>query len=180
MSVLLIDLDDLKAGSFSASGSFRSASLELDPDSAFRFSGQIKLSVRINTTDKLTYYVSGRLNYQAQGECRRCLREVNEPVETEFRGVFAFPEALEKLAPTREEQAAEEIFPLKHGETNIDLTALVRESLLLEYPLYVQCAEDCRGFCPSCGANLNVESCKCRNLVRDARWAKLLDLNRDK
>ena len=180
MSVLLIDLDDLKAGSFNASGSFRPGSLELVPESAFKFSGQIKLNVRISSTDKLTYYVSGRLNYQAHGECRRCLREVEEPVETEFRGIFAYPEALEKLAPSREEQEAEEIFPLRHNAKNIDLTLLVRESLALGYPLYIECAEDCKGLCPSCGANLKFENCKCRTQTRDLRWAKLLDLNRDK
>ena len=42
-------------------------------------------------------------------------------------------------------------------------------------PLKTVCREDCKGLCPSCGSNLNVESCDCQP-VPDARWSALKDL----
>jgi len=39
----------------------------------------------------------------------------------------------------------------------------------------ILCAEDCKGLCPTCGANLNETDCDCKAPV-DARWASLKDL----
>ena len=43
----------------------------------------------------------------------------------------------------------------------LDLTALVREDLLLALPAKFLCREDCKGLCPVCGANLNEKDCGC-------------------
>jgi uncharacterized protein len=47
------------------------------------------------------------------------------------------------------------------GET-IDLTDGVREDILLALPIKVLCSEDCKGICPRCGADMNVEKCVCK------------------
>lgn len=45
----------------------------------------------------------------------------------------------------------------------LDLTALVREDLLLALPAKFLCREDCKGLCPICGKNLNDGSCSCKS-----------------
>jgi uncharacterized protein len=52
----------------------------------------------------------------------------------------------------------------------------VREQVLLAVPLKVICREDCKGLCPHCGANLNLEQCSCSEPVEDPRWTALKDL----
>lgn len=42
-----------------------------------------------------------------------------------------------------------------------DLTDDIRENLLLLVPMRIKCRKDCRGLCPSCGANLNEGPCSC-------------------
>jgi len=40
------------------------------------------------------------------------------------------------------------------------------------------CRSDCKGLCPHCGRNLNVESCDCAASVTDPRWSALGDLRK--
>jgi len=44
----------------------------------------------------------------------------------------------------------------------VDLTQIAREEIILDYPLKLLCREDCKGLCPRCGKNLNVNSCDCK------------------
>ena len=41
------------------------------------------------------------------------------------------------------------------------LADVLKEQVLLSLPMKVICQSDCRGLCPSCGANLNHEECRC-------------------
>jgi uncharacterized protein len=42
---------------------------------------------------------------------------------------------------------------------------------MLALPTRPLCAEDCRGLCDSCGANLNREACDCADTGGDPRMA---------
>ena len=57
----------------------------------------------------------------------------------------------------------------------LDLTALVREDLLLALPAKFLCREDCKGLCPICGKNLNDGSCSCKKPI-DPRLEALRQL----
>ena len=41
-------------------------------------------------------------------------------------------------------------------------------------PGYVQCSEDCKGLCATCGTNLNESTCSCTTTTSDSRWDALL------
>ena len=43
----------------------------------------------------------------------------------------------------------------------VDLVPFVEECLFIHEPYRVLCDEACKGLCPNCGANLNVEQCGC-------------------
>jgi uncharacterized protein len=58
----------------------------------------------------------------------------------------------------------------------IDLSELLRESLLLELPMRPLCSDDCVGLCSVCGKNLNQGPCGCVHDDVDPRWAVLKDL----
>ena len=61
----------------------------------------------------------------------------------------------------------------KDGELELD--ELMREVFLLEMDTKNLCSEDCKGLCPGCGVDLNVESCRCKREI-DPRLAKLAQL----
>ena len=49
-------------------------------------------------------------------------------------------------------------YPVKPTDV-VDITEDVRQELLLTYPMAPTCRPDCKGLCPRCGQNLNVQAC---------------------
>ncbi|MDR3318946.1 MAG: DUF177 domain-containing protein [Clostridiales bacterium] len=43
----------------------------------------------------------------------------------------------------------------------IDLTPMLRDLIITNFPTVILCSEDCRGLCFECGTNLNHSDCKC-------------------
>ncbi len=180
MSVLVIDLDALKSGSCRSSGELEAGELNLEDNQRFGFSGPIRLDVRVSTTDQLSFYISGGLSYLAQGECRRCLKRITARVDNDLRGMYAFPDALDRLSMSAQERQEQGILPLHNNDREIDLTTIVRENLILEYPSFFQCDNQCKGICPDCGKDLGIENCDCREEPLDPRWSKLMELKNRK
>lgn len=106
--------------------------------------------------------------------CARCLEAVTEKVDREFdllyrpRGADA---GREELSVT----SAEAEVSYYQGD-GLLLEDAVEEQILLSLPLKVICREDCKGLCPHCGQNLNLEPCSCSEPVEDPRWSALKDL----
>jgi uncharacterized protein len=99
------------------------------------------------------------------GECDRCLK----PFAINFRGTLR---AIGRRGAPDHELAGQDgvVF---HDGLVLDLTAEVREAVIVDIPIQSLCSEGCRGLCPSCGADLNGGPCDCRHEVIDPRWAGL-------
>ena len=178
MSILNIDLEDLRSGSYKVEGRIQAHQLKFTDATEIAFSGPLVLRVRISTTDWLTYYVSGSICFKVAGECLRCLKDITHEQRTKISGVFAFPAAIARLNLTEQQLGDEGIFSLESAQKTIDLTDLVRESVIIGYPRFLRCSEDCKGLCPVCGCNLNEKNCNCQQKGIDPRWAKLAELKR--
>lgn len=98
-------------------------------------------------------------------QCVRCLDDYQQMLVTDFTELFAFDQ--------RTTTDSELLVP---DSGIIDLAPLVREYLLLEFPLKALCKQDCAGLCPHCGINRNHETCNCQVEYIDPRMAKLKDL----
>ena len=91
--------------------------------------------------------------------CRRCLKPAQGELEVDFQELFE--------AHPREGET------YRLGHDTIDLEPLALEALTLDLPLAPLCTEDCRGLCPTCGADLNQDDCDCPPADADPRWAAL-------
>jgi len=101
--------------------------------------------------------------------CDRCLAEFDLLLEDSGRVVFSSHTDL--MMP------GEEVFRVYDPHAHeIDLSEDIRDLLLLSIPAKVLCQEDCRGLCRKCGANLNVEPCRCTATHADLRWQPLQKL----
>ena len=58
-----------------------------------------------------------------------------------------------------------------YSTEEIDLTPLIQEQVMLALPTRPLCHENCRGLCPSCGVDLNKETCACSTSAADPRMA---------
>jgi uncharacterized protein len=104
--------------------------------------------------------IRGHLEGRLALACSRCLEPFDAQVASEF-DLLLVP-APQSEAPDKEELSAQELdLDVYSGET-VDLEALVREQIILLVPLKPLCQEGCRGLCPTCGANLNRETCSCK------------------
>jgi uncharacterized protein len=97
--------------------------------------------------------------------CDRCnkpfIREMRVPIETLLA---------EELA---DETHDDQIVLLDGGE--VDLDEVTTTAVVLAMDTKTLCSEDCKGICPGCGADLNVEPCRCKP-EPDPRFAKLKKL----
>ncbi|MBU0508498.1 DUF177 domain-containing protein [bacterium] len=54
-----------------------------------------------------------------------------------------------------------EIVYVPAGTTDLDISTDLRDFLILALPRRNLCREDCRGLCPHCGTDLNMQLCTC-------------------
>lgn len=59
----------------------------------------------------------------------------------------------------------------------LDLGAMVAAETTLALPMKALCGAGCRGLCPVCGGNRNVDACACAERAPDPRFAALRDLS---
>jgi uncharacterized protein len=109
--------------------------------------------------------VTGTVRAPWTGVCRRCAAALGGELEVHVRERF-----VDGAAPSTEVEDDPEAYPID-GDV-LDLGPLVREALLLELPSTPLCRPDCRGLCPRCGVDRNVETCSCV-AEADPRWAIL-------
>jgi len=93
--------------------------------------------------------VQGSFEAVVNAECVRCLALFEQPLQTSFTELYAF---------TRQKASEMELVLSEDG--NIDLAPMVREYLSMEIPISPLCREDCRGLCPVCGEDLNLNECE--------------------
>jgi uncharacterized protein len=119
--------------------------------------------------------VAGALKTTIQKECGRCLTTFTEPVSIELEEEF-YP-AVDVVTGTILVQAPEADEANRIDEHHIlDLTEVVRQQFLLESDSVLYCRPDCKGLCPHCGQDRNIDPCNCQDEVVDMRWAGLLEL----
>ena len=72
-----------------------------------------------------------------------------------------------------------DVYHLDPRSQQLDLRPAVREQWLLSAPAFVQCRDDCKGLCPSCGADRNAGDCGCTPAAADPRWDALRGVRSD-
>jgi uncharacterized protein len=55
----------------------------------------------------------------------------------------------------------------------LDVSDVIRQTLILSIPIHALCNENCLGLCNSCGKSLKEGLCQCQELKRDSRWDAL-------
>lgn len=137
-------------------------------DAGFRLAGPLDVHLEIQPAGN-DVLVRGEIEGAAEVACRRCLVDVRVPIDQEV--TLLYREGVAQV-----EAEAEEIYTLPSKGNDLDLSAAIREHVLLAVPEFVECQEACRGLCPHCGTNLNDTTCSCSEPAVDDRWSKLLKL----
>jgi uncharacterized protein len=126
-----------------------------DAQSAMDLRGEESVEVRDGLRYDLTIQVlgeellaRGRVELDVSFRCSRCAEFFSTNVsETQFDLIRELPDK----------------------ERLIDLTEDLREAIVLSFPSYPLCSDNCKGLCAQCGVNLNNQSCQCKP-AEDDRW----------
>lgn len=120
--------------------------------------------------------VKGDVSTRLQINCARCLEPVEQVVARSFDLLYR-PQGVDARTEELSVTDVEAEIGYYQGE-GLELEDLLREQILLALPLKTICTEDCRGLCPVCGKNLNLEQCSCAEPLEDSRWAALKDIRK--
>ena len=106
--------------------------------------------------------------------CARCVEPVEIPLTAEFDLLFR-PIGADAGAAERSISAGETEIGYYQGDSLL-LEDVLREQVLLSLPVRTLCKPDCKGLCPRCGKNRNLEACSCDEGQSDPRWEALAGL----
>lgn len=127
----------------------------------YEFKKPLHWSVDITNTGG-ALLVMGTVEGEGVGVCSRCLEEAEFEFTGEIEGYYLIKE--DAVPPDDMEVDEFEYLP---SDKTIDLAPLIQAAILLEVPPLLLCDEDCKGLCPTCGANLNESECSCASISTD-------------
>ncbi|MDO4568468.1 MAG: DUF177 domain-containing protein, partial [Clostridia bacterium] len=94
--------------------------------------------------------VSGSFMSKVRSVCARCADEFAEDFRFEFD---------ERFSRSQSEGNPDDVY--SYSGDVIDLSPMIRDGILLNFPITSVCSPVCRGLCPVCGQNLNITQCSC-------------------
>jgi uncharacterized protein len=137
---MIINVARIPLGGERIEGEEPAAILEMEKERLFRVEGPISYDL---FTQKVGHelLVQGKLALPLAVECGRCTDFFSTILKvSSFLRAYAVPE----------------------GTETVDLTADIREDILVSLPVFSLCSSDCKGLCPTCGKNLNQGPCACK------------------
>jgi uncharacterized protein len=107
-------------------------------------------------------HVHGEIAGGVTEECARCLRTIPARIEVPVHEVYLYPA---DAGDDGETYAIE--------DETLDLEPMVRDAVILALPLNPLCRPDCKGLCPTCGADRNDVECGHDDAPTNVRWGAL-------
>jgi uncharacterized protein len=120
------------------------------------------------------YFLRARLSYEQTLSCNRCLKPIVEPVEADVE-LMIFVERHPQEGG--EHGLHEQDMGIMYVDNEVlETDPILLEQLQLNVSMKPLCGEDCKGLCPTCGADRNAGECSCEESRTDPRWAALAAL----
>lgn len=95
------------------------------------------------------------LHVKVELSCQKCLTTYNYDVE------IPGTERVFHSEKPEDDTDIEGIFLINMKDLTIDLYEMLRQEIILHFPLNSVCSKGCKGLCPRCGANWNKKTCDC-------------------
>jgi uncharacterized protein len=156
--------------------------LELDlsddiSSDAVKISSPVKSVLRLDKVED-DIMARGVLNGDVELQCSRCLK--NFPLHISSQVNVVYHPAKEIAKSEQRQLKGDELDTAFYTGDVIETNDLLREQLILNIPMKPLCSPDCKGFCPLCGADLNISGCDCKAKETDSRFEVLKKLKKEK
>ena len=108
-------------------------------------------------------YLSGTMGTCYEIDCYRCSKHLERCIEIKVKeGIVSV-----------EKNGDEDVYTYEGNF--LDLSAIIKDNIVLSVPMRVLCSNDCKGLCHICGTDLNEGSCSCIKESGDPRFEVLKD-----
>ncbi len=176
MSKFFVDLKDLAHEKISFEASFEPGIVDFGSENVQQ-AGPLDWSAAAERVgDEIR--VAGSLNTSVELACSRCLEPARVTITRPFDLFFR----------QRDEEMFDEDEEIELDErdtrtafftgTQLAISDILREQILLALPMKALCTVDCKGLCPQCGMNLNSGSCNCPKENFNPHMDTLLEIKR--
>ncbi len=164
---LIINVNSLQDGenkfSFAFPAEFLNIKYELDHRVILKatiYKKNKKLKLVMNVSFKITLI------------CSLCIEKFHRNVNTSLT-LYLIPFRNDNKTNTELEK--KDLLTEQYKE-EINLLQLTKEMILLWIPIAPKCKVSCKGLCPTCGINLNKNTCNCKEISKNNAFLKLSNL----
>lgn len=174
-----LELKDIKGGELEQG---YTCSLEEFPDLGViaaaggpKFSEPLVFRLRFQRLGQLVE-VDASLDALVTLKCGRCL----QPFEQSLSEVFALtfvPLLKDDEIEEEVELETDKLGLISYESEVLELQEPLQEQLLMAVPISPICKTSCRGLCPVCGTNLNVDKCDCVQKVFNSKFNVLANID---
>lgn len=157
-------------------------SLQLEfPEGVLNFEGQdfvlpggFQAGVLVKWLEENLLLAEIKIGAEISAECARCLKPVNLEISGNLMYLY-YLRGAEAEDEFNESDEFGDYMPVEIDSFGrvIDVMPQIQESIYTLLPTKVLCKEDCKGLCPSCGADLNEGQCSCKDEFFDSRLEAL-------
>ena len=175
-----LELKDIKGGELEQE---YSCSLDEFPDLAViteeggpKFSEPLIFKLRFQRSGQFVE-VDGSLKAVVELQCGRCLQGFKHPLDESFSLTFVPQPEDDESGEEDVELETNELGLIPYRDEILKLQEPLQEQLLMAVPISPICKASCRGLCPSCGVNLNIEKCDCVRKPFNNKFNILADID---
>ncbi|HUZ78027.1 MAG TPA: DUF177 domain-containing protein [Chloroflexota bacterium] len=145
-----------------AVGSTRAYTLDeaLPEVEGVRLTRPVHLSIHLTRLNE-GLLARGDVETHLEAMCSRCAEPADLPVAFHFEEELRPTIDIVSGQPVDVPDEGEPVFRIDANHV-VDLDELIRQGVVIEQPMHPLCSPTCRGLCPACGANLNLNLCSCQ------------------
>jgi uncharacterized protein len=105
-------------------------------------------------------FFNGTVKTELTLTCSRCLEPFKFKVDSKVSAHYV------PLQSTESEKVEHELHEADidlevYRDDRINVKQVIHDQIILSAPVMALCREDCKGLCPTCGANKNKDDCQC-------------------
>ena len=143
--------------------------LQLSPEDTITLDAPVCVHGLLRRVAEQVYF-RGAVQGVVRVLCSRCLDAVHATIGADIDAAFLPPPT---GAGAEETFETDELDLYTHDGVQIDLRPLVRDQVVLAFPVQSLCREECAGLCQVCGVNRNEQQCACQDEDRDSPFRVL-------
>ena len=142
------------------------------PDNELHRTGPVRSVIVLKRDGVDRVLLAGEIKTTIAFGCDRCSENYSEELNSSFKLDLEYA-ASNKLEPAEHECSPSEMDVMYLEKPVIDLFAILSQQIFLIISKKHLCSKSCKGLCPMCGANLNLETCACKKELKSSPFSIL-------